>query len=182
MDEKEPNPRSARDALMIELIGDLGRVNDQITALPADIKYAIEGSLKLIADAVEQTEKSVEEVLEKYRAEINASAKTEAQNFKKLIAQTKNEMTITLAEDARDKNHTLSVIMAVLVIFSTLFCGCMLGFLYYTQQKYDERIERYADAYQMQQTVLKRLPEKIQKQFEEEKRKLLTQGKPFVQS
>jgi len=35
--------------------------------------------------------------------------------------------------------------------------------------------ERYAEAYQMQQTVLKRLPEKIQKQFEEEKRKLLNE-------
>ncbi|PAV05811.1 hypothetical protein CBG25_06085 [Arsenophonus sp. ENCA] len=51
MDEKESNPRSARDALMIELIGDLGRVNDQITALPSDIKYAIEGSLSLLLNS-----------------------------------------------------------------------------------------------------------------------------------
>ncbi|WGO82245.1 hypothetical protein [Arsenophonus apicola] len=175
MTKKEHNPRSARDALMIELIGDLGRVNDQITALPSNIKYAIEGSLRLIADAVEQTEKSIEVGLEKYRAEINSSAKTEANNFKKLIAQTKNEMTITLAEDTRDKNHTLSVIMAVLVIFSTLLCGCMLGVLFYESQKNNERIERYANAYQFQQEVLKRLPAKIQKQFEEEATKLLNE-------
>lgn len=65
--------------------------------------------------------------------------------------------------------------MAFLMIFNTLFCGCMLGFLFYSQHKYDEKIERYADAYQIQQTAIAKLPEKIQKQFEEEKRKLLSE-------
>lgn len=132
MDEKEPNPRSARDALMIELIGDLGRVNDQITTLPSDIKNAVEGSLRLIADAVEQTEKSAKEVLEKFQAEIKSSADNEADNFKQKMAI--NERTTMLSEKHHTKTHNLSVIMAFLVIFNTLFCGCMLGF-YFTLNK-----------------------------------------------
>ncbi|WGL99923.1 hypothetical protein QE177_15520 (plasmid) [Arsenophonus sp. aPb] len=173
MDEKEPNPRSARDALMIELIGDLGRVNDQITALPSDIKNAVEGSLRLIADAVEQTEKSAKEVLEKFQAEIKSSADNEADNFKQKMAI--NERTTMLSEKHHTKTHNLSVIMAFLVIFNTLFCGCMLGFLFYSQQKYEEKMENYADAYQIQQAAIANLPEKIQQQFEEEKRKLLSE-------
>ncbi|HGJ5889993.1 MAG TPA: hypothetical protein ACHBZA_01170 [Arsenophonus apicola] len=51
----------------------------------------------------------------------------------------------------------------------------MLGVLFYESQKNNERIERYANAYQFQQEVLKRLPAKIQKQFEEEATKLLNE-------
>lgn len=36
-------------------------------------------------------------------------------------------------------------------------------------------MENYADAYQIQQAAIANLPEKIQQQFEEEKRKLLSE-------
>ncbi|EQB98982.1 hypothetical protein [Photorhabdus temperata] len=49
-------PRTARDALIIELLGDVGTIHDQIKNLPTEIEQAISGSIKLVADAVEDAE------------------------------------------------------------------------------------------------------------------------------
>lgn len=58
MSDDDRTPRTARDALIIELLGDLGTVHDLIKNLPKDIDEAVSGSIKLVADAVEDAEKT----------------------------------------------------------------------------------------------------------------------------
>lgn len=52
------NPRTARDALIIELLGDIGAVHDEIKQLPKNLKDSLRGSLEIIADSVEAAEKT----------------------------------------------------------------------------------------------------------------------------
>jgi dGTP triphosphohydrolase len=56
------NPRTARDALIIELLGDIGAVHDEIKLLPNNLKDSLRGSLEIIADSVETAEKTSQEL------------------------------------------------------------------------------------------------------------------------
>ncbi len=58
MTDSDKIPRTARDALIIELLGDIGAVHDLIKNLPQNIDQAVSGSIKLVADAVEDAEKT----------------------------------------------------------------------------------------------------------------------------
>lgn len=55
-------PQTAREAFLIELIGDLGIIGDQIKQLPENINQAVSGSLDAIANAVEEAEKTASEL------------------------------------------------------------------------------------------------------------------------
>lgn len=62
MQEETRIPKTARDAFLIELIGDLGIISDMIKSLPEDINQATAGSLNLIAQSVEEAEKTASEL------------------------------------------------------------------------------------------------------------------------
>lgn len=49
-------PSTARDALIVELLSDIGRVHDDIKAIPSLLKLSMQDSLDLVADAVEEAE------------------------------------------------------------------------------------------------------------------------------
>jgi hypothetical protein len=75
MHEDEKLPRTTRDALIIELLGDLGLIHDQIKNLPTDIDQAISGSISLVADAVENAEKTALDLAKSIETHKNSTIK-----------------------------------------------------------------------------------------------------------
>lgn len=98
--EAERTPRTTRDALTLELLGDLGRVDDKITALeqridslPDAFKEAIAPSLGAVAMATKEAQ-----------AAIQQAGRTEVAAFKNFTAQDKialrDALKAALREDA----------------------------------------------------------------------------------
>ncbi|MGK7247445.1 hypothetical protein ACSPAH_23380 [Buttiauxella agrestis] len=58
MHDESRVPKTARDALLIELIGDIGVLHDHIKLLPQAINEATEGSIEVVAKSVEEAEKT----------------------------------------------------------------------------------------------------------------------------
>ena len=56
MTDSDKIPRTAREALLVELLGDLGVIHDMIKNLPVELDGAVSGSIKVLADAVEDAE------------------------------------------------------------------------------------------------------------------------------
>lgn len=67
-------PRTARDALMIELLSDLGRVHDDIKAIPGVLKLSIADSLEIIARAVEDAETTAQLLQDATKEAIQATS------------------------------------------------------------------------------------------------------------
>lgn len=122
-------PRTARDALIIELLGDLGSIHDQIKNLPAEIEKAVGGSLTVIADAVEDAEKTTLQLAQSIDirkdtvtrdidiAVQNSLEKHAAQTFSKMDEKVKNlQHKINRFELADPKGRRLSLILAVTIV------------------------------------------------------------------
>lgn len=56
MNEHASIPSTARDALIVELLSDVGRLHDDIKGIPKLLEYSMRDSLDIIADAVEDAE------------------------------------------------------------------------------------------------------------------------------
>lgn len=74
MTEELKIPRTAREALMIELISDLGRVHDDIKAIPDLFKLSIGDSLEIIARAVEEAETTAQKLQDATKEAIQATS------------------------------------------------------------------------------------------------------------
>jgi hypothetical protein len=56
LSEHEVIPATARDALIIELLSDVGRLHDDIKGIPKMLELSMRDSLDIVADAVEDAE------------------------------------------------------------------------------------------------------------------------------
>ncbi|WP_016857443.1 hypothetical protein [Candidatus Williamhamiltonella defendens] len=77
MNKENISPRTARDALIIELLGDVGSIHDEIKELPNVLKVSLSESLKMIADAVEEAEKTAEKLKKETQAALAASSQAQ---------------------------------------------------------------------------------------------------------
>lgn len=56
MNQSEKAPSTVRDALIAELLSDVGRLHDDIKGIPRLLEFSIRDSLDIVADAVEDAE------------------------------------------------------------------------------------------------------------------------------
>lgn len=56
MSQNEKIPATARDALIIEMLGDVGRLHDEVKRIPKLLELSMRDSLDIVADAVEDAE------------------------------------------------------------------------------------------------------------------------------
>lgn len=56
MNERELAPSTARDAFIVELLSDVGRLHDDIKKIPKLLELSMDDSLRIVADAVEDAE------------------------------------------------------------------------------------------------------------------------------
>lgn len=74
MNDQVEVPRTARDALLIELLSDVGRVHDAIKEIPAIFKLSMSDSLEIIAQAVGDAESTAKNLQEMTNESIRATA------------------------------------------------------------------------------------------------------------
>lgn len=80
MQEEVMPPRTARDALVVELLSDLGRVHDDIKSIPSALKVSMADSLEIVAKAVEEAEQTAGKLSETTQEHIQQAGKTAAFN------------------------------------------------------------------------------------------------------
>lgn len=80
MQEEVMPPRTARDALVVELLSDLGRVHDDIKSIPSALKVSMADSLEIVAKAVEEAEQTAAKLSETTQGHIQQAGKTAAFN------------------------------------------------------------------------------------------------------
>lgn len=98
--EAERTPRNSRDALIADLLGDLGRVDDKITALEQRIDSLPDAFKEAIAPSLGAVTMATKEAL----AAIQQAGRTEVAAFKNFTAQDKialrDALKAALREDA----------------------------------------------------------------------------------
>jgi len=135
MHDESRVPKTARDALLIELIGDIGVLHDRIKMLPAAINEATEGSIEVVAKSVEEAEKtasklaeSIEQKKEVVLAELKVSVKQTLDDHAKAVffeleknvngLQNKISNFELADPKSRRLNFILSCILAVTIVLS----------------------------------------------------------------
>lgn len=95
--EAERTPRTTRDALIHELLGDVGRLHDQVKALPDAFKESVAPTLGALALAVKDAKGSIEQ-----------ASKAEVAAFKNFTAQDKVALRDSLKAAMHDEaGHAL---------------------------------------------------------------------------
>ncbi|CDL85522.1 hypothetical protein [Xenorhabdus cabanillasii] len=143
MQDEEKIPRTARDALIIELLGDLGIVHDKIKDLPEDINKAISGSLNLVAKAVEDAEntaslltKGIDTKTESVIKDIDEAVKNcldkhATKTFSDMDEKIKSLQHKINSFDLTDpKGRRLSFILATTIVLITIFSGVAIYGVY----------------------------------------------------
>ena len=77
MSERELVPSTARDAFIVELLSDVGRLHDDIKKIPKLLELSMDDSLRIVADAVEDAEDTAL-FLQKNTKELIQAATTKA--------------------------------------------------------------------------------------------------------
>ncbi|WP_174888610.1 hypothetical protein [Candidatus Hamiltonella defensa] len=191
MNKENISPRTARDALIIELLGDVGSIHDEIKELPNLLKVSLSESLKMIASAVEEAEKTAEKLKEETQAVLAASSQAQLhqvqENIGKLVKSSIDtavekslsgaKTEIQTLEDRIDsatagiKKHNPAIMNYVLAIMMTAMIVTMLFSTIYLWGEVHEAREaaRYAERnLSIAGSALNTLPEKYQQQIRDE--------------
>ncbi len=189
MSEELIAPRTARDALMIELISDLGNVHDDIKAIPALLKLSISDSLQIIATAVAEAESTAQKLQEASKESIEATATRMAfeagaelssavhQSLEKTFEPALNKASAKVAElerrleslsgVVRDK-HTLRMnyILISGFVFSMLLSLCGVTWLAVISKQNDDTNKWFYNEYKEQRAVINSLPSEVKRKFD----------------
>jgi len=186
--KSEKKPRTARDALIIELMGDIGLLHDEVKAMPQSVEGSLSESLKLIAGAVEEAEKTTHKLRNETELAIKQMHETHVKNIEeetKLFLQesvlkTLNEEISKTAELTQNIRKTLNSYPDVfrpkaplgpLLALAALIMAAILGNGYFTWKMYQESAENHWTMlqinriYQKQLNIIDSLPPDIRKKF-----------------
>lgn len=141
--EDTKSPRTARDALIIELLGDLEVLHNSIKQLPGEINEATAQSLELIAKSVEEAEKTASDlaksmdahkqsVMLELRAEIKesftASANDTFDGLNNTVSQLQQKMKNIEVSDP--KSRRLNTILSFALILTLILSGTAITSIY----------------------------------------------------
>lgn len=181
----DQNPRTARDALIIELLGDLGVVHDEIKKLPNQLKDSLRESLTLIADAVQEAENTTQKLAAGYSETLKSETDAHIQRMnEELSKQIKATINAQLNNELNSCAETIGNIRNTLLQFPTSFrpkmpvwpfavfgiviAGMAWG-MFSMYQHNDNTLRETMKVYtifQKQQDVIRTLPPEMQKKFQ----------------
>ncbi|MCX8963069.1 hypothetical protein EHW64_18605 [Erwinia psidii] len=181
------NPRTARDALIIELLGDIGAVHDEIKQLPKNLKGSLRESLELIADAVEQAEKTAQELQRETQSNLKAVYELQVE---KLNRETRSVIEESFSKAIKDEMHKtkkialnlqdtlqnfpsyfgnqykkLCYLMAAILVLVIFVFGFGMNALYLQSKSWEQRSVGIFNAYQEQQKIIMTLPDNERNKF-----------------
>lgn len=188
MSEHEIIPSTARDALIIELLSDVGRLHDDVKSIPKVLEVSMRDSLNIVADAVEDAEdtalllqKSTKEIIEATAAKAGVDVAIEMstaihQSLERVFEPALNRAAAKienlekriagLSGNVRDTQATRFnyIILAGFVAVSVVMV-CAMGWLAVQAQDVNETNKWFYDEYIHQRAVIDKLPPAIKKQF-----------------
>lgn len=143
MHDESRVPKTARDALLIELIGDIGVLHDQIKSLPEEINQATAVSIETIANAVEEAEKTastlsqnIEQKKEMVLTDLKASVKqTLDEHAASVFSELEDKVNglqkrIATFELSDPKSRRLNIVLACTLAFSLLLSASAIFAVY----------------------------------------------------
>lgn len=191
MDFHEKVPGTARDALIGELLGDVGHVHDEIKAIPKLLEQSMRDTLNLVADAVEDAEDTVFE-LQKQTKEYAEAAATKAgldlgvqlsnaihtsldQAFEPALLRASSKLEnlenlenlITKASGSLRDTHATRfnyIILASFMVLVVIMIGS-LAWLSIKAQDVNETNKWFYNEYKAQRKTIDSLPESVKQKY-----------------
>lgn len=182
--QSEQNPRTTRDALIIELLGDLGMVHDEIKSLPENIKKSLGESLTIIANSIQEAEDTAKRISDETRIALQAVGDTELLAMKHEIAK---QVQITLDDQlGNELNKCVGIVGNIrntlaqfpdsfrpsfpiwpFVIFGVVIAGMAIGMfaMYQNNDAVLHNNMKIYSIYERQQNVIRTLPPEVQQKF-----------------
>ncbi|HAS8353313.1 TPA: hypothetical protein I7721_19700 [Vibrio vulnificus] len=195
MQDNTGSSRTARDALIIELLGDLGKVHDEVKKLPANVESALIDTINIIADSAEKLESSAETTKNETQAALAALSQKELETTKTKITEVVNnsiDIAIksslakansdivqlenkiqSLSGNLRDK-FTSWMLLVSLVLFCILTSAFGITMYWmYTDVQQNKYYSNYIyEKYTNQTNAINQLPKNVQQQIESEIKKI----------
>lgn len=188
MSEHEIIPSTARDALIIELLSDVGRLHDDIKSIPKILELSMRDSLDIVADAVEDAEdtalmlqKSTKDIIQATAAKAGVDVGIEMstaihQSLERVFEPALNraaakiealEQRITnLSGNIRDTQATrFNYIVLGGFVAVTIAMVCIMGWIAITAQDVNETNKWFYNEYKAQQAIIDKLPPELKKRF-----------------
>lgn len=189
MNEEPQVPRTARDALITELLSDLGRVHDDIKSIPVMLKISITDSLEIIAHAVGEAESTAQQLQDAAKASIHATAahvaleagselsnaihKSLERTFEPALTRATakvddlEQRVKSLSGSTRDV-HAIRMNYIVLIGFvaTTLLMLGAVSWMAVLSHENNVANKWFYDEYKAQRAVIDKLPAEIKRKFE----------------
>lgn len=188
MTEIKTSPGTARDALVIELLSDVGRLHDAIKEIPELLNLSMKESLDIVADAVEDAEetayllqKNTKEIIQATasKAGIDVGIELSAAIHKSLekvfepalsraamkVESLENRVS-ALSGSVRD-THALRfnyIILAGFVLISIVMLGAM-GWIAVKSQDAEETNKWFYEEYRAQRLIIDALPPELKRKI-----------------
>lgn len=184
-----PIASNARDALIAELLGDVGRLQDDVRAIPSLLSLSMSDSLRIVADAVEDAEKtahslqtSTKDLIQATSAKAGIDLGIELADaihrslhkvFEPALAsaackiESLEAKVTAMSGQVRDA-HAVRWNYILLASFVTLALAMVvsLGYVAVKAQSAQETNKWFWQEYQAQQSVISTLPPDIKRKFE----------------
>ncbi|KFF42197.1 hypothetical protein JH25_27925 [Pseudomonas sp. BRG-100] len=187
IDETAP-PKTAREALMIELLSDLGRVHDDIKAIPELLKLSISDSLEIIAIAVADAESTAQKLQDATKEAIQTTATRVAfeagselsgaihVSLERTFDPALHKASIKVEElerrvkgisaNVRDTHATrMNYIILVGFVFAMMLTLGGVTWLTIISKQNDETNKWFYEEYKAQREIINSLPADVKKKF-----------------
>lgn len=185
-----PVASNARDALIAELLGDVGRLQDEVRAIPNLLSLSMSDSIRIVADAVEDAERTAHSLQTSTKDLIQATSakagidlgieladaihRSLQKVFEPALASAAGKIesleakVTAMSGQVRDA-HATRWNYILLAGFVTLALAMIvsMGFVAVKAQSAQETNKWFWQEYQTQQSVISTLPPEIKKRFEQ---------------
>ncbi len=188
MSDQERLPTTARDALVIELLSDVGRLHDDIKAIPKVLQLSMADSLNIVANAVDDAEKTALSLQESTKDAIRATTAKAAfdagaelssaihQTLERILEPSLNKASVQIQElesrvakmsgSVRDTHATRFnyMVLAGFITSVLMMIGAM-AWLAMVSQDANETNKWFYNEYKTQRGLIESLPPDIKKRF-----------------
>lgn len=188
MSERELVPSTTRDAFIVELLGDVGRLHDDIKEIPKLLELSMDDSLRIVADAVEDAEDTAL-LLQQSTKELIQAATTKAgldvglklseaihESLSSVFEPALNRATLKIENlekritdmsgNVRDTQATRFnyIVLAGFVAVATVMVVAM-GWIAIKAQDVNETNKWFYNEYKTQRALIDTLPPEMKKKF-----------------
>jgi hypothetical protein len=189
MHDQTEIPRTAREALLIELLSDVGRVHDAIKDIPGVFKLSMSDSLEIIAQAVGDAETTAKHLQEVTNESIKATATRVAfeagselsgaiqQSLERTFEPALNRASAkidalqkrveTLSGNIRDVHATrINYILLIGFVITLLSAMGAVSWLAMVSQDHSDTNKWFYAEYKAQRGIIESLPPDIKRKFD----------------